>query len=201
MLPGAHEPFPISSSVSHALSADDEAMRRVAAGDSDALAALFDRHKVRLFGFICHLVNERALAEDLLGETFLRVHRSRAAYRVGSGFTAWLYTIARNLALGELRRRSSWLRFHRRFSRETSLVAEWGIESDGTEAWETGEQVRAALARLPEEQRSAIVLKEYLELDYAEIGRVLGCTEQAARARTYRARQALRVLLKDWWEG
>jgi RNA polymerase sigma-70 factor (ECF subfamily) len=178
------------------LSADDEAMRRVAAGDNDALAVLFDRHKARLFGYLCHLVGDRALAEDLLGETFLRIYRARGKYRSGSGFAPWAFAIARNLALGELRRRSAWSRVYQRLCRETSER-----ELPWEPADEPREQVRAALQALPEEQRSAVILKEYLDWSYREIGQALGCSEEAARARTYRARVALREALRDWWEG
>src|SRR5438309_11328572 len=101
-------------------SEDDEAMRRVAGGDNTALAVLFDRHKSRLFGFLYHLVGDRAAAEDLVGETFLRVYRARNRYRSGAGFTPWLLVIARNLALGELRRRGVVNRGYERMIRELS---------------------------------------------------------------------------------
>ena len=187
---------PIVTEAGQELCPDDAAMRRVAQDDSEALASLFERHKERLFGFLLHLLGDRALAEDLLGETFLHVYRARRTYRPGGGFQAWLYAIARNLALGELRRRSRWARFWPRLTAEQPAESCWDpAASDAQEA------VRAALRRLPEEQRSAMVLREYLELDYAEIGQVLGCSEQAARARTYRARTALRELLREWWES
>jgi RNA polymerase sigma-70 factor (ECF subfamily) len=176
------------------VSPDDEAMQRVAAGDRDALATLFDRHKTRLFGFLFHLVGERTLAEDLLGETFLRVYRARSRYRPGSGFLPWMFAIGRNLALGELRRRSILSKAHERLSRQLAAAPEeWQPE-----AGELRERIRAALAELPEEQRSALVLKEYQGLSYREIAHVLECTEEAARARTYRARLTLREVLKDW---
>ena len=172
-------------------------MGRVAAGDNGALAPLFERHKVRLFGFLYHLVGDRALAEDLVGETFLRVYRARAQYRLRSGFTPWLYAIARNLAIGELRRRSLLKRVQERLLRQAALDPNaWSPEED-----DLHERVRLALQMLPEEQRSAVVLKEYLGMDYREVGQVLGCTEQAARARTYRARQGLRDALQDWWQS
>lgn len=178
-------------------SADDETMLRVARGDSTALATLFDRHKARLFGFLYHLVGDRALAEDLLGETFLRVYQNRAQYRNGSGFVPWLFAIARNLAIGEMRRRGVRDRAREKLLRESPTT----VEAWAPERTEVCERVRAALAQLPEDQRSALVLKEYMELEYRQIGQVLGCSEEAARARAYRARAALRKLLKDWWEG
>jgi RNA polymerase sigma-70 factor (ECF subfamily) len=178
-------------------SQDDEAMQRVAGGDGAALAELFDRHKTRLYGFLFHLVGNRAAAEDLLGETFLRLYQARRRYRSGSGFRPWLFAIARNLALGELRHRSVVTRAQGR------LVDAAGTVEDGWDArrQEIGERVRAALARLPEEQRSALVLKEYQQMEYREIGQVLGCSETAARARTYRARVTLREALREWWEA
>ncbi len=82
------------------------------------------------------------------------------------------------------------------------LIAEADVaeEAGDAERVEVGQRVRTALARLPEEQRSALVLKEYHQLDYREIGQVLGCSEAAARARTYRGRVALREALREWWE-
>lgn len=177
---------------------DDEAMRRVAAGDTHALALLFDRHKSRLFAFLCHVVGDRALAEDLLGETFLRVYQARGRYRAGTGFVPWLFCIGRNLAIGELRRRGARQRAHERLCR---YPAELVFQDPHLERDETCERVREALLRLPEDQRSALVLKEYHEMSYREVAQVLGCTEEAARARTYRARVALREALKSWWEA
>ncbi len=179
------------------LSEDDLAMRRVAAGESAALAALFERHKTRLFGYLYHLLGDRAAAEDLLSETFLRIYRARATYREGNGFKPWLLTIARNLALGELRRRGVQARARERLEREAeSPWHVWEPERD-----EARDRVRAALQTLPEDQRSALVLREYHELSYQEVARVLGCSEQAARARTYRGRLALREALREWWEA
>ena len=179
-----------------ALAPDDAAMSRVAAGDTAALATLFDLHKARLFGFLFHQVGDRALAEDLLGETFLRVYESRSRFRAGSGFTPWLYTIARNLAIRELRRKGVIERAQGRLMRDAEPEPDpWDPERE-----EQRRQVRLALLALPEEQRSAIVLKEYSGLSYREIAQVLRCSEEAARARTYRARGTLREALRDWWE-
>lgn len=157
-------------------------MRRVAAGDSAALAVLFDRHKSRVFAFLYHLMGDRPAAEDLVSETFLRVYRARGRCRAGTAFTPWLLTIARNLALGELRHRGVVRRARQRLAEEAGRESDaWVAERD-----EIGERVRAALACLPEDQRVALILKEYQQLDYRDIGQVLGCSEAAARARTYR---------------
>jgi len=174
--------------------ADEDAMLRVAAGDNRALAWLFDRHKTRLFGFLYHLVGDRPLAEDLLGDTFLRVYQARGRYRAGSAFVPWLYSIARNLAVGELRRRGCLLRVHQRLTREAAdETEEWEVDRE-----ELRERVRIALLHLPEEQRTALVLKEYAGLSYREIAQAMGGTEEGARARAYRARAAMREELRDY---
>jgi DNA-directed RNA polymerase specialized sigma24 family protein len=77
-------------------------MRRVALSPAATLAPLFERHKVRGFGFLDHLVGDRALPENLVSETFPRFYQARAQYRVQSGFAPWLFAIARKLAIGEL---------------------------------------------------------------------------------------------------
>lgn len=182
-----------------AIGEDDLAMRRVAAGDLDALACLFERHKTRLFGFLYRLTGDRSTAEDLVSETFLRIYDARRSFRAGSVFVPWMLTIARRLAVGEMRKRRIRLLACGRLQREQGArpsAAEWDPERD-----DVSRQVREALLGLAEDQRTALVLKEYMELSYREVGEVLGCSEEAARARAYRARAALRVALKDWWEA
>ena len=109
----------------------------------------------------------------------------------------WNRASARNLALGELRHRGVVRRAQQHLAEEAAAGGdEWTVER-----YEAGEQVRAALACLPEDQRTAVILKEYQQLEYRDIAQVLGCSEAAARARTYRARTALRALLREWWEA
>lgn len=172
--------------------ADEQAMARIQAGETEALGLLFERHKAPLFGYLWRIVGDAALAEDLVTDTFLRVYRYRERYRPGRAFLPWMLSIARNLALGEVRR----TRLRR------GLLEQWrpadpppapsGLQDGVSEA------VRAALLRLPEDQRTAVVLREYQGLSYREIGEVLGCSEEAARARAYRARAGLRKDLEAW---
>jgi RNA polymerase sigma-70 factor (ECF subfamily) len=182
-----------------ALGEDDLAMRRVAAGDADALACLFERHKTRLFGFLYRLTGDRSTAEDLVSETFLRIYDARRSFRAGSAFVPWMLTIARRLAIGEMRKQRIRILARERLQREHDpcvSLGGWDPERD-----DTSRQIRAALLALAEDQRTALVLKEYMELSYREVAQVLGCSEEAARARAYRARAAMRAALKDWWEA
>src|SRR2546421_3107638 len=138
------------------VSEDDEAMRRVAEGDNSALAGLFDRYKSRLFAFLYHLMDDRGAAEDLVGETFLRVYLARARYRCGTAFMPWLFTIARNLALGELRHRSVVIRAQQRLAEDASMNHTECL----AEQLDLGERVREAVACLPEEQPAALGVEE-----------------------------------------
>jgi RNA polymerase sigma factor (sigma-70 family) len=176
---------------------DEALMARVGDGDASALALLFDRYKERLFGFLYRLVGERSLAEDLLGETFLRIHQHGRQFRCGSGFAPWAYRIARNLAIRELRHRAVCQRAAERLRQDVPVEEP---PEAGAERSELRAVVIAALRRLPEEQRSAAILREYQGLDYHQIAAVLGCSEQAARARTYRARLSLRAALAEHME-
>jgi RNA polymerase sigma-70 factor, ECF subfamily len=193
---GMRDACPARTLTAHAT--DEEAMARVRAGDAEALAVLFERYKSRLFAFLYRMLGERGAAEDLLGETFLRVYQHRARFRPGCGFAPWVYRIARNLAIQEARHRQVARQAKARLERESSLQREESPEA-GAERAELRGAVLAALRGLPEEQRSAAILREYEGMDYREIAAVLGCTEQAARARTYRARLALRAALQERW--
>lgn len=173
---------------------DEEAMEAVRQGDMRALAVLFDRYRSRLFAFLYRLTADRALAEDLLGETFLRIHQHRSGFRPGSAFAPWTYRIARNLAIQEIRHRQASRRADDRLQSEAASVPV-ELPEDTVERGQLREAVIAALSRLPEDQRTAAVLREYEGMSYAEVAAVLGCSEEAARARTYRARLALRSAL------
>ena len=182
-----------------ALGEDDLAMRRVAAGDADALASQIERHKLRQYGFLYRLTGDRSTAEDLVSETFLRIYDARRSFRAGSTFVPWMLTIARRLAIGEMRKQRIRLLARDRLQREQEPcfpAHEWDPERD-----DASRHVREALLGLAEDQRTALVLKEYMELSYREVAQVLGCSEEAARARAYRARAALRAALQDWWEA
>jgi RNA polymerase sigma-70 factor (ECF subfamily) len=175
---------------------DEEAMGRVREGDARALALLFERYQSRLFGFLYRFVGERSAAEDLLSETMVRIYERRGTFRRGYCFAPWAYRIARNLAIQELR--------HQQVARRAAARLEIEARAPAGEAPEScleKEEIRAAVAgalrALPEDQRAAAILREYEGMNYREIGEVLGCSEEAARARTYRARLALRAALAE----
>lgn len=180
---------------------DEDLMQRVKSGDLEALGALFDCHHAALYGFLRRFLGDAGAAEDVVQETFVRVWRHRSTFGREKAFGAWLYTIARNAATDEIRKRG----------KRPRSFTELELGSDGDELGigptEAGceaavmklavrEQVRSALQELPAEQRMCLVLKEYEGKSHREIGEILGCSEGNARVMAHRARQALRRLLR-----
>jgi RNA polymerase sigma-70 factor (ECF subfamily) len=143
-------------------------------------------------------------ANDLAQETFVRVFRARGSFRTSENFSAWLFTIAANLARNHFRWRSR----HSNVSLETetgesdqtlgsTLPANNPAPNEQALATERAAAVRSAVGKLPEDLREAVVLCEWEELSMADAARILETTPKAVESRLYRARQILREKLKS----
>jgi len=152
---------------------DHDLLRAVSRGDESALAEIYDRYRLILFGLILRILNDRQEAEDVLQEVFLQVWRRAADFDESRGraFT-WLVTIARTRALDRLRM----LRSRSRLITpdEEPGVSEAANPRDDTLVSEQGEVVRRALAVLPEEQRRTLLLAYFEGLTQSEIADRLG---------------------------
>ncbi len=180
-------------------------MERLAAGHDAALNDLMERHAMPVFHFLCRMLGNESDANDLAQETFVRVFRARASFRTSEKFSAWLYTIAANLARNHFRWRSR----HPKVSLEaespeteqtlgSTIPADDPAPNEQALAAERAAAVRAAVGRLPEDLREAIVLCEWEECSMAEAAAILEVTPKAVESRLYRARQILRERLKSW---
>lgn len=181
----------------HALDAAD--MRALVAGEDLALNRLMDRHGEKLFHFLVRMLNNESDAEDIAQETFVRVFQHRAKYDPGRKLSTWLYTIAANLARNRLRSSSR----HPAVSLDAATgddapsLSEVIPTGDATPdervvSQENAAAVRDAIAALPENLRTPLLLAEYEDMPVAEIARVIGTSLKAAETRLYRARQWLR---------
>lgn len=166
------------------------------AGDRSAFDRLFDRWGPPLLHYLERMVTDTATAEELVQEAFLRVYRARQRYRVEARFSTWLYRIATNLALNELRkpRRS---RPHASVDdaaqggsvlRLVSSTQDAGVQLD---ARRRATRVEAALQQLPERQKMAIWLSAVEGLSYSEVAIALDTSEKSVKALVHRARVSL----------
>ena len=184
---------------------NEDLMRRVTAGDKHAFEALVYRHQRPVLNFIFRFLGDRAEAEDLTQEVFLRVWKSAETYKPDAKFTTWLYRIAINLCINKqralrIRRWFSVSRPHelKQNSGDTFFPAE-GAETTTAENHlinsEQSRQLLNALNELPTSQRLAIVLKIYDEMSYQEISQIMDCSISAVDSLLIRAKKNLRKKL------
>lgn len=179
---------------------DAELMLRVREGDTASFAPLLERYRAPVAQFIYRMVLNRAQAEELTQEVFLRVYRSRTSYEPAAKFTTWLFRIATHLAYNSLRN-------GKKERQNTSLDAETGnplaqqIADDRPNAEQhllqqaRLQQVRDAIGSLPPKQRAAVLMHKYEEMDYGQIAQCLGCSASATKSLLFRAYETLRVRL------
>jgi RNA polymerase sigma-70 factor (ECF subfamily) len=190
--------FPDNDSIQGPAAA--ELMTRYAAGDAAAFDALYAAFSPRLFGYLLRLLGDRAAAEDALQHTFIRLHEARSAYVRDADPAPWLFTIAHRVALDELRRRK---RAKVRLSQKDEMLPEPQAAIDGTREGagqdapdERVEVTLELLQRLPELQRTALVLTKLEGRSVAEAAAITGSTATAIKLRAHRAYVRLRELLK-----
>jgi len=185
---------------------DVQLMLDVKAGDEQSFELLLQRYRTPLVNFLYRMVRSREQAEDLAQEVFIRVYRAREEYVPSAKFTTWLFRIATNLALNSLRD-------HRYQKMEMSIDAPLTADAEGGDErpfevadkhatveqdlveQERKKMIRRAIEKLPEKQRAAVLLHKYQELDYAEIAKILSCSESALKSLLFRAYEVLRVEL------
>ena len=177
-------------------------MLRLASGHDVALNELMERHGPKLFNYLLRSLQNENDAADLSQETFARVYHHRSKFDPQLKFSTWLYSIASNLVRAKFRHRSR----HPELALDTenpqtgadfreTIPAEQPTPSESLQTAETSDAVRHAIADLPEELRTPLILSEYEDLSHAEIGSILDCSPKAVETRLYRARKQLRSAL------
>lgn len=181
--------------------ADEEAlMEAYVGGDAGAFERMFRSLAPSIHAFLARSVGRGAVAEDLLQTTFLKVHAARGTWRKGERLRPWAFTIAARVRVDWLRRqgRTERERDERELEEEGAASPELqGDPGDPAVAEERAERVRTALELLTEPQRVVVHLHRFEGLSFAEVGRVLGISEGAAKLRAFRAYAQLRALLAD----
>jgi RNA polymerase sigma-70 factor (ECF subfamily) len=185
---------------------DAEVMLRVGAGDDSAFDFLVVKFRRPMISFMYRMVHNRAVAEELAQEVFLRVYRSRTSYAAEAKFTTWLYRIATNLAVN-----------HARDTRQERMADAMSLDEPDEESGTTldvaskdptAEQdivrrerlaaIRKHVMDLPERQRMAVLMHKYQDMDYRQIADVLKLSESATKSLLFRAYESLRDKLKGF---
>jgi RNA polymerase sigma-70 factor (ECF subfamily) len=176
---------------------DEDLMARTAAGDEYAFEFIVQRHQASVSNLVYRFMGNRAEAKDLAQEVFVRVWQAAKSYKAQAKFSTWIYRIAVNLCLNELKSsgRRKWIS---RFSGEEEQ--EVGIETlsdqsasaeDLLLAGERSRKISEALQSLPKNQRMALIMKKYDDLPYREIARILDCSVSAVESLLARAKENL----------
>jgi len=189
-----------SIGASAALDYDAQLMLRVRDGDGASFTELLEKHRSPVVHFLYRMVQDHAVAEELAQEVFLRVYRSRNTYEPTAKFTTWLFRIATHLAL-------NWLRDGKNERGQERLddvtgdgpareVPDRRITVEQRMVYEVRlDEVRRAIAALPEKQRAAVLMHKYEEMEYSQIARALDCSESAVKSLLFRAYETLRARL------
>lgn len=176
---------------------DGELVAALRRGDPDALDAIYDRYRARLFSFLARLSANRPLAEDLLQETFIRLAKSGRDLAPDTRLAAWLFATGRNLYVDH--RRRTLLDFDR--LRDLFLWPGTPVRVEETpfdlaRAGEAGRRMELALSSVPEVHREALLLIGVEGLSPAEAARVTGVPDATMRKRWQRGREILAEVLK-----
>jgi RNA polymerase sigma factor (sigma-70 family) len=167
-------------------------MRGVRDGDVAKLGSLFERHHTALFDFFCRTLGDRAAAQDLVQEVFIRILKYRRTYRDEGRFATWMFHIARNVRADHVRRR-----------RPDQLTDDMPEPAAGSptpaarvEAAEDVQRLRRALMRLSDDKRELVVLARYRGMKHEDIAAVLRVEVGTVRVRLHRALKELRELVE-----
>ena len=181
---------------------DEELMRRFAMGEAAAFEMLYERHERRIWRYLTRHLGEPALAEELMQEVWFTVARQAAVYQPRARFTTWLYTLAHRRMVDALRRRRPGVSLaeldESEHDREPALATDVaaGPEAQAAAAADA-ERIGTALARVPAEQRTALLLHVDGGLGVAEVAAVTGAGFETIRSRLRYARARLRELLAE----
>lgn len=177
------------------------------AGDEDAFAELVGRYRNQITSYIYRMVNDYDTAVDLSQETFLRVYRAAARYQTTHAFSTYIYRIATNVAISELRKRK-----RRRLVSLTGLLT----SPDGEELMdfqpaddkplqdialidaEKRAVIKRAISTLPDRYRAPLVLRDVEGKSYDEIAAILETSEGTVKSRINRARNFLRDKMRNY---
>lgn len=178
---------------------DGALIKRLRDGDEEAFTIFVDRYKDSLINYLTHLTRSRERAEEIGQEAFVRFYGNVAKCRNEERLGPYLFRIAINLTVSQIRREQRWRRLLpglKALQPRSAPAADSAIMTA-----EIQERVAAALEQLPIKFRAPLVLMEIEEWSCEEISRALGCRVGTVKSRLSRARAMMRAELASWWIG
>jgi len=177
-------------------------MMEYRAGNIGALEEIFQRYKKPILNYAFKLLSSFADAEDVVGEVFYILTSSKDKYEPRAKFNTWIYTIAHNVAIDRIRKRRKISFFWQKKDKENNSYEELDIPDTrfmpdaNAEENDVASYVKKAIDKLPFQLKEAIVLRQYHNLTYEEIGVVLNCSLSKVKILIFRAKETLR---KELW--
>jgi RNA polymerase sigma-70 factor (ECF subfamily) len=182
---------------------DEELMLNYQRGEALAMDEILKRYKNPVYGFALRLLANSAEAEDIAQEVFMRVHKFRDNYRPSGKFRSWVFSIAHNLCVSSLRKRK-WLVIWPRNKENPDELMDFQSPDPSPDEQasnnEVSNAVKTCIQELPFLQKEALILREYQNLDYDEIGKILHRPLGTVKTLIYRARQNLKEKLLPYLE-
>ena len=191
----------LGNSISPYVYTDEQLIALFQKGDEKAYVELVNRYRDRLMNFVFQYLGDMELAEDIVQDTMLKLYQKKHYYKQIAKFSTWIYTIAKNLAFTELRRKK--IRKTTVLSQMTSDEKDYELPSGQPE---TGQEIQsefalkliqAAIQGLPDRFKTIIILRDIEELSYEEISSILDVPLGTVKSRINRARLQLQVELQD----
>lgn len=181
---------------------DSQIIREVKDGNVESYAEIIKRYEKKIYSFIVHILKPyrlESLAEDLCQETFFKAYKNLKSFRDEDAlFSTWLYTIARNTVISELRKSKNG-EVYIEDTISVNLSTSYLLPEQEILRTEKEGMIRHAINQLPENQRSALILREYEDMDYKEIATILGLTVSSVKSLLFRARQSIRTQLEPYF--
>ena len=180
---------------------DEQLIARFQSGDERAYIELVNRYRDRLINFVFPFLGDFEQAEDVVQETMLKLYEKKHYYREIAKFSTWIYTIARNLANTELRkkkrRKTTYISRMTKDDRQYDIPA---IQADLNQNLQNEfirDRIHAAIKELPEHFKTVIILRDIQELSYDDISNIVGVPLGTVKSRINRARLQLQAELQD----
>lgn len=186
---------------------DTQLMVKVSQGDLRAYQELVEKYKGPVINTIYKMIGDASEAEDIAQNVFIQIYKAAPRYQPNAKFTTWMFTIVRNLSLNEIRRRG----VHKLDSLQGSQSPDESERPDpqyadhkAKDSYQVAEQneleraIDEAIASLPENQRTALILRRYEDMPYEDIAKVLNASVPATKSIIFRAREAMKEKLREY---